>query len=151
MQDRTLPETKRSLATKGIVFFGALSVFLLLLHSADEITRGETARSYSGVSVGSATTFFILLLLLYVFSIGWTWKGRKLGYVVVLVLSPLVFFRYLIHAYSLFGSASLEAIAAGYTSEAVGAFFVFTYLALGLTGLMTLIFSLSALAERKQE
>ena len=103
------------------------------------------------MSVGSATTFFILLLILYVFGIGWTWKERKLGYVIVLVMSPFAFLRYLFHAYSLFGGVSLEGIAAGYTSEAVGAFFVFSYMALGLTSLMTLILSINALAVRKQE
>ena len=95
-------------------------MFLLLLHSVDEIARGESARQYSGVSPGSATTFFILLLVLYVFAIGWTWNGRKLGYVIVLVMSPFAFLRYLFHAYSLFGGVSLEAIAVAYTSEAVG-------------------------------
>ena len=84
-----------------------------------------------GVSPGSATTFFILLLILYVFGIGWAWKERKLGYVIVLVMSPIVFLRYLFHAYSLFGQASLEGVAAAYTSEAVGAFFVFALPGLG--------------------
>ena len=144
-------KTERRLTTKGIAFFGALTVFLLLLHAADEIARGESARQYSGVSPGGATTFFILLMVLYVFGIGWTWKERKLGYVIVLVLSPFAFLRFLFHAYSLFGGVSLEAIAVAYTSEAVGAFFVFSYLALGLTSLMTLIFSIYALAVRKQE
>lgn len=151
MKDRPLPETERRLATKGIVFFGALTVFLLLLHATDEISRGEAARQYGDVSPGSATTFFILLLVLYVFGIGWTWKGRKLGYVIVLVTSPFAFLRYLFHAYSLVGGDSLETIAAAYTSEAAGAFFVFAYLALGLTSLMALILSLYALAERKQK
>ena len=141
----------RRLTTKGIAFFGALTVFLLLLHSVDEIARGESARQYSGVSPGSATTFFILLLVLYVFGIGWTWKERKLGYVIVLVMSPFAFLRFFFHAYSLFGSVSLEGIAAAYTSEAAGAFFVFSYMALGLTSLMTLILSINALAVRKQE
>ena len=148
MQDRTLPKTKRSPATKGIVFFGALTVFLLLLHSVDEISRGEAARQYSGVSVGGATTFFILLLILYVFGIIWTWKGRTLGYVIVLVLSPFAFLRFLLHAYAL-GADSLETIAAAYTSKAAGAFFIFPYLALGLTSLMTLILSLYALTDSK--
>ena len=151
MQDRTLPETERRLTTKGIVFFGALTVLMLLLHAVDEFARGEAARSYEGVSPGSATTFFILLLILYVFGIGWAWKERKRGYVIVLVMSPIAFLRYLFHAYSLFGQASLEAVAADYTSEAVGAFFVFAYLALALTSLMAFILSLNALAVRKQE
>ena len=145
------PDTERRPATKVLVFFGALTAFLLLLHSVDEISRGESARQYSGVSVGSATTFFILLLVLYVFAIGWTWKERKLGYVIVLVMSPFAFLRYLFHAYSLFGGVSLEGIAAAYTSEAAGAFFVFSYMALGLTSLMTLILSINALAVRKRE
>ena len=140
----------RRLTTKGIAFFGALTVFLLLLHATDEIARGESARQYSGVSPGSATTFFILLMVLYVFGIGWAWKGRKLGYVIVLVMSPFAFLRYLFHAYSLFGSVSLEGIAAAYTNEATGAFFVFVYLAIALTGLMAFLLSIYALAVPKR-
>ncbi len=151
MKDRILPETERKPATKGLVFFGALTVFLLLLHAPDEIARGAAAQNYAGVGVGVALLFVILLLTLYLFGIGWTWKERKLGYVIVLVMSPFAFLRYLFHAYSLFGGVSLEGIAAAYTSEAAGAFFVFSYMALGLTSLMTFILSLNALAVRKQE
>ncbi|MCH8877646.1 MAG: hypothetical protein IIA89_12615 [Chloroflexi bacterium] len=140
----------RRLTTKGIAFFGALTVILLLLHAADEIARGEAARSYEGVSPGGANTFFILVLTLFVFGIGWAWKGRKLGHVIVLVMSPFAFLRFFIHAYSLFGSVSLEGIAAAYTSEAAGAFFVFVYLAIALTSLMALLLSINALVVRKR-
>ena len=84
---------KRKLTTKGIVFFGALTVFLLLLHAAEEIARGAAARSYSGVSAGGAILFFILLLTLYVFGIGWAWKERRLGYGIVIVASAGAFLR----------------------------------------------------------
>ena len=156
---------ERRLTTKGIVFFGALTVFLLLLHSADEIARGAAAQQYASVGVGAAALFLILLFVLYVFGVGWAWKEpprpshhrmflgweRKLGYVIVLVLSPFAFGRFLFHAYTLFGSVSLEAIAAAYTSQAVGVFFVFVYLALALTSLMALLLSHYALAVPKQE
>ena len=82
-----MPETDRRVRTKGIVVFGTLTVFLLLLHAADEVARGEAAQTYAGVGVGGALTLLILLLTLYLFGIGWTWKERKLGYVIVLVLS----------------------------------------------------------------
>ncbi len=146
-----MPETERRLRTKGIVVFGALTVFLLLLHAADEVARGEAAQQYAGVGVGGALTLLILLLTLYVFGIGWTWKERKLGYVTVLVLSSTAFLRFLENAFSPTVSQSLEGIAPAYTSEAVGAFFLFIYLAFGLTSLMALLLSLYALAVRKQK
>ena len=142
-----MPETERRLRTKGIVFFGALTVFLLLLHATDEIARGAAAQQYAGVGVGGAVTFLILLLIPYIFGLGWTWKERKLGYVIVLVFSPIAFLRFLGVAFSRFGS--LEAIAPAYTSEAVGAFFIFIYLAFALTSLMALLLSIYALAVRK--
>ena len=39
-----MPETERRLRTKGIVVFGSLTVFLLLLHATDEIARGAAAQ-----------------------------------------------------------------------------------------------------------
>ena len=141
---------KKSLTvSKGIVFFGALTVLLLLLHAADEIVRGEAAQQYEGLGAGGAVTFLILLLILYIFGIVWTWEGRKLGYVIVLVLSPIAFLRFLENAFTSTASFSLEGIPVAYTSEAVGAFFVFIYLAFALTSLMALLLSIYALAVRK--
>jgi len=140
----------RRLTTKGIAFFGALTVFLVLLHAAEEIARGQAAQNYAGFGVGAAVLFLILLLTLYLFGIGWTWKERKLGYVIVLVLSPLAFLRFLFHALTSDASMSLEGIAAGYTSEALGVFFVFIYMAFGLTSLMALLLSIYALVVRKR-
>ena len=139
------------LITKGVVFFGALTVFLTLLHAADEFARGAAAQNYGIFSAGAAVTFLILLMVLYVFGIGWAWKERKRGYVIVLVLSPFAFARFLGHAFTLSGFVSLEAIAAGYMSEAVGVFIVFVYLALALTSLTAALLSIYALAVRKQE
>ena len=150
MQDRMLPETERRLTTKGIAFFGALTVFLVLLHAAEEITRGESAQNYGSFSLGGAILGLILLMVLYVFGIGWTWKGRKLGYVIVLVLSLIGFLRTFAQIFGL-GTTDLEATAAAYTSEAVGVFVVFVYLAIALTSLMALFLSIYALAVRKQE
>lgn len=147
-----MPETERRLSTKGIVVFGSLTVFLLLLHATDEIARGAAAQQYAGFGVGAAVTFFILLLIPYIFGLGWTWKERKLGYVIVLVFSPIAFLRYLAVAFSLSATqafVSLEAIAPAYTSEAVGAFFIFIYLAFALTSLMAFLLSIYALAVRK--
>ena len=139
--------------SKRIAFFGAVTVLLLLLHAVSEIARGETAATYGsvGVSVGGIVTFLILLLVFYLFGIEWAWKERKSGYVIVLVLSTLAFARFLFHAFTLFDSVSLEAIFAGHMSEAVGVFFLFVYLAIGLTGLTTALLCIYALAVRKQE
>ncbi len=138
------------LTTKGIAFFGALTVLLLLLHAAEEIARGEAAQQYAGVGVGGAALFLILLMVLYVFGIGWTWKQRRLGYVIVLVLSPIAFLRTFAQIFGL-GTTDLEATAAAYTSEAVGVFIVFVYLAIALTSLTAALLSIYALAVRKQE
>ncbi len=140
---------ERRLTTKGIAFFGALTVFLLLLHAAEEIARGEAAQQYAGVGAGGAALFLILLMVLYVFGIGWAWKERKLGYGIVLVLSAIGFLRTLATIFGL-GTTDLEAVFAAYTSEAVGVFFVFVYLAIALTSLMALFLSIYALVVRKR-
>ncbi len=140
---------ERRLTTKGIVFFGALTVFLLLLHAADEIV-GPWATG-AGMVGGAAGLFAILVPTVWVFGLGWTWKERKLGYVIVVVLSSVAFLRFLENAFTTTVSQSLEGIAPAYTSEAVGAFFVFIYVAFGLTSLMALLLSLYALAVRKQK
>ena len=135
------------LTTKGIALFGALTVFLVLLHAAEEIARGEAAQNYAGVGVGAAV---LLLMVLFIFGIGWTWKERKLGYVIVLVGGAVAFLRALAQILGL-GTTDLEAVFAAYTSEAVGVFFVFVYLAIALTSLMALFLSIYALAVRKQQ
>ncbi len=139
----------RRLTTKGIAFFGALTVFLLLLHAAEEIARGQSAQNYASFGVGAAALFLILLMVLYVFGIGWAWKERKLGYGIVLVLSPIAFLRTFAQIFGL-GTTDLEAVSAAYTSEAVGVFFVFVYLAIALTSLMALFLSIYALVVRKR-
>ena len=136
--------------TKRIAFFGALTVFLLLLHASDEIARGAAAQQYAGVGVGGAVTFLILLLVLYLFGIGWAWEERKLGYGIVLVASAVAFARSFAQIFGL-GTTDLEAVFAAYTSEAVGVFFVFVYLAIALTSLTAALLSIYALAVRKQE
>jgi len=147
----SMPETERSLEKKGIVVFGALTAFLLLLHGPDEIARGAAAQNYASVGVGPAILFLILLLTLYAFGVGWSWKERKLGYVIVLVLSPIAFLRFLFHTFTSDASMNLEAIATGYTSEAIGVFFVYIYMAFGLTSLITFILTLYILAVPKKE
>ena len=139
----------RRLTTKGIAFFGALTVFLVLLHAAEEIARGEAAQNYASFGVGAAALALILLMVLYVFGIGWTWKERKLGYGIVLVASAGAFLRTFAVIFGL-GNPDLEAVFAAYTSEAVGAFFVFVYLAIALTSLMALLLSINALVVRKR-
>ncbi len=157
-----MPETERRLTTKGIAFFGALTVFLGLLIGADDVVRGEAAQ-LGGVGVYALGGS--LFLTAYVFGIGWAWKEparpshhrmflgweRKLGYGIVLVLSAAFFVVVLALSFGLGGIDSLEAIAAFYTSEAVGAFFVFINLAAGRTTLMALLLSLDALAVPKQD
>ena len=135
--------------SKRIAFFGALTVILLLLHAAEEIARGAAAQQYAGVGVGGAVTFFILLLVLYLFGIEWAWKERRLGYGIVLVGSAVAFAR---TSAQIFGSGTtdLEDVFAAYTSEAVGVFFVFVYLAIALTSLMALFLSIYALVVRKR-
>ncbi len=140
---------EKRLTTKGIVFFGALTVFLLLLHAADEIARGRAAQQYAGFGAGAAGLVLVLAMVAFVFGIGWTWKERKLGYVIVLVGSAVAFLRTFAVILGL-GNPGLEAIVAAYTSEAVGVFFVFVYLAVALTSLMALFLSIYALAVRKR-
>ncbi len=141
---------ERRLTTKGIAFFGALTVFLLLLHAADEIARGAAAQQYAGFGVGAAALVLVLVMVLFIFGLGWTWKERRLGYVIVLVGSAVAFLRTFAVIFGL-GNPGLEAIVAAYTSEAVGVFFVFVYMAFGLTSLITFLLTLPTLAVRKKE
>jgi len=139
----------RRLTTKGIAFFGTLTVFLLVLHATDEIARGAAAQQYAGFGAGEAVLVFILLMVLYLFGIGWAWKQRRLGYWIVLVGSAIAFLRTFSVILGL-GNPDLEALFAAYTSEAVGVFFVFVYLAIALTSLMALFLSIYALVVRKR-
>lgn len=145
--NKKMEETR--LTTKGIAFFGALTVFLLLLHSAEEISRGASAQQYAGVGLGPAVLFLILLLILYLFGIGLAWKQRRLGYGIVLVASAGAFLRTFAVIFGL-GNPDLEAVFAAYTTEAVGVFIVFVYLAIALTSLMALFLSIYALVVRKR-
>ena len=142
----SMPETERRLTTKGIVFFGALTVFLGLLIGADDVVRGEAAQ-LGGVGVYALGG--ILFLTAYLFGIGWAWKERRLGYGIILVGSAVAFLRTFAVIFGL-GNPGLEAIVAAYTSEAVGVFFVFVYLAIALTSLMALFLSIYALVVRKR-
>ncbi len=72
-----------------------------------------------GVAAG---LFAILVPMAWVFGLGWTWKGRKLGYGIVLVLSVIAFLGFLVHPFELVGNTSLVAIVAAYTSEAVSSY-----------------------------
>ncbi len=140
---------ERRLTTKGIAFFGVLTVFLLLLHAADEIARGAAAQQYAGFGVGAAALVLVLAMVAFVFGIGWAWKERRLGYGIVLVGSAVAFLRTFAVIFGL-GNPGLEAIVAAYTSEAVGVFIVFVYLAIALTSLMALFLSIYALAVRSR-
>ncbi len=140
---------ERRLTTKGIAFFGALTVFLLLLHASDEIARGQAAQQYAGFGVGAAALVLVLAMVAFVFGMGWAWKERRLGYGIVLVGSAVAFLRTFAVIFGL-GNPDLEAVFAAYTSEAVGVFFVFVYLAVALTSLMALFLSIYALAVRKR-
>ncbi|MFQ5553557.1 MAG: hypothetical protein ACE5EW_07575, partial [Thermoplasmata archaeon] len=84
---------ERRLTTKGIAFFGALTVFLLLLHAADEIARGAAAQQYAGFGVGAAALLLVLAMVPFIFGIGWAWKERRLGYGIVLVGGAGAFLR----------------------------------------------------------
>ncbi len=109
------------------------------------------ARGEAGMAGGAAGLFAILVPMAWVFGIGWTWKGRKLGYGIVLVLSIIAFLGFLVHPFALMGNTPLEAIVAAYTSEAVGVFILFALLAWGWTSLTTLLLSIYALVVPKQE
>ncbi len=79
-----MPETQRRLTVKGVAFFASLTVVLWLLHTADEVVRGEIAREAApigGTGVGVLLAFH--LWTLYVFGFGWAWQERKLGYGIV--------------------------------------------------------------------
>ncbi len=145
----SMPETERRLTTKGIAFFASLTVILGLPLLADDVVRGEAAQL--GGDVGGFALILILLSTLYVFGIGWAWKERRLGYGIVLGVSLFSFVAILLNFFGLGGFPSLTAIAAAYTSEAVGIFLVFTYLAYGLTSLMALLLSIYTVAVPKQD
>lgn len=141
-----MTETERRLSAKGIAFFGALTVILGLLHLAYDLLGGGNGPIPGGV--GGNALFAIVLTTVYVFGLGWSWKERKVGYGLALVLSLFPFFlvAFLSHSFGIMGSEVVTDAAAGFASESVALLFVFATLAVGLTSLTTLLLSAYALA-----
>ena len=128
-----------SMRVKGIVAFGSLSLILFEIHGADDIVSGEAANL-------GGTPFFavfgMLISTLFVFGLGWSWKQKKQGYAVVLVLS----------AFSLFGSFLSHAVpvAPSRSLAEMEAFFVVVSKFGGVSSLTALVLSIYALVSPKK-
>lgn len=110
-----------------MVVGAGLTMLLGLLHAADDFARAEVARP---------RTFALLVIaasVLYLFGLAYCWSGRRLGYLIILLLSALYFYSvFLSHAFGLAKAQSLLGIA-----RSTGAFFVFVSLSAGISSLVT--------------
>ena len=109
-----------------LVVTSLLSILLLTLHITDDIVRGISKAESSN------TALVVLVVLLYGTLV---LAGRRSGYVIMLVGSLIAAGMPVIHT---MGAGSVKA-------RTHGAFFVWTLMALGVTGVFSLILSVRGL------
>lgn len=128
-----------SMRVKGLVAFGSLSLILFNIHGADDIVSGE-ASNLGGIPFFAISG--ILISTLFVFSLGWSWKQKKFGYALVLVLSAFSFYgTFLSHAVPVSPSRALDHMSA---------FFVVVSLFSGISSLTAALLSVYALVWPKK-
>ena len=104
-----------------------LSILLLTLHVTDDIVRGISKAESSNIALLVLVAFLYGTLVL---------SERRSGYVIILVLSLLALGVPFIHM-----RGKGVGVASGIANSSGGFFFVWTLIALGVTGLFSVILS----------
>ena len=108
-----------------------LTILFLTLHFTDDVLRkssGMDQRGFSGL-------FVVLILVAWLYGI-LRLEGRRAGYIIGLLASFMASFIALGHLTGVGGDVFVSEIA-----EASGALFVWVVFVLGVTGILSLIFS----------
>ena len=91
----------QSLWLRTLVTIAKVSLFLMLLHTADDFFRGEATQNEEAL-------FGVVTLVVgvpYLFALLWTWAQRVYGYWILLVANLLIFYgAFLSHALRIGGA-----------------------------------------------
>ncbi len=117
-----------------------MSILLGLIHVSDAIVRLETG-SISGETLDA--TINPLYAIVYLGGVAASWNQKRIGYVVVLILSSLSTWGFLGHTTGLTPPNLVE------IGRATGVFFVFAILVGEVASLSALILSIYALGKRR--
>ncbi len=120
--------------SKTLTATSLLSIFLMTLHSTDEVLRNEF-----GSLQGLVTAALVLILIVWLYGISLVLRERRGGYIISLVISLYISSIALAHMTG-DGDVSLSQIAA-----ATGPFFVWVVIALGVTSISSLVLSIYGL------
>src|SRR4051812_15903481 len=105
------------------------TILLATIHLADDVARGMSPGGFGNL-IGIAVCVFWLYAVLLL-------TGRRSGYIIILLMSLLMVGIPAIH---------MRGVGMGFgTNRSGGIFFVWTLLALGVTGLFSVILSVRAL------
>ncbi len=124
----------------ALVVASLMSILLGLIHVSDAIVRLETG-SISGETLDA--TINPLYAIVYLGGVAASWNQKRIGYVVVLILSSLSTWGFLGHTTGLTPPNLVE------IGRATGVFFVFAILVGEVASLSALILSIYALGKRR--
>ncbi len=120
--------------SKTLAATSLLSIFLMTLHSTDDVLRNE----FGGLQ-GLVVAALVLILIVWLYGISLVLRERKGGYIISLVISLFFSFIALAHITG-DGDVPLSQIAA-----TTGPFFVWVVIALGVTSISSLVLSIYGL------
>ncbi len=120
--------------SKTLTVTSLLSIFLMTLHSTDDVLRNEF-----GSLQGPGTAVLVLILIVWLYGISLVLREKKAGYIISLVISLFFSFVALAHITG-DGDVPLSQIAA-----TTGPFFVWVVIALGVTSISSLVLSIYGL------
>ncbi len=112
-----------------LTIFSLLSLLFLTFHLADDIVRGFEPGGLSNLIMGALISVVWLYGTLVL-------AGRRLGYVILLLLSLLALFVPYVHM-----RGKGVGVASSIANSSGGFFFVWTLLALGVTALFSVVLS----------
>ncbi len=125
-----------SFPQKSLVGAAGFALLFTTIHVADDLQRNEF-----GSAASIAGPLLILFFVLLGFAIGWSWTGKRVGNVLILVLTA---FTSLIAITHLAGAGTpITQIA-----QQSGVFFVWTVVMMGFTSLSALILSIYSLVKK---
>ncbi len=125
-----------SFPQKSLVGAAGFALLFTSIHVADDLQR----REFEG-----AAAIGILILVLLAFAIGWSWTGKRVGNVLILVLTA---FTSLVAISHLAGGGLPSAVPITQIAQQSGVFFVWTVVMMGFTSLSALILSIYSLVKK---
>ncbi len=126
-----------SFPQKSLVGAAGFALLFSTIHVADDLQRNAF-----GSATSIAGPLLILFFVLLGFAIGWSWTGKRVGNVLILVLTA---FTSLVAISHLAGAGDVPITQIAQQS---GVFFVWTVVMMGFTSLSALILSVYSLVKK---